>query len=179
MVRGALALAGFLLFAAPPAQADPMLIADFSRPGTGDDWRFFTDQVMGGVSTGTARIEDGALHLTGRVSTANRGGFIQARSDRIALAPDVTRLRARLRGDGQVYYLHLRTNATALPWQYYQAAFTAPEGWTEIVLPLSAFKPSGRLLPAEPAATAVRSIALVAYGRDHEADVRLSRIVAE
>jgi hypothetical protein len=48
-------------------------------------WRFFTDQVMGGVSTGVIAFaqEDGTsfARMTGRVSTANRGGFIQMRLD--------------------------------------------------------------------------------------------------
>ena len=48
-------------------------------------WRFFTDGVMGGVSTGQIAFEEEAgspfLRMTGHVSTANRGGFIQARRD--------------------------------------------------------------------------------------------------
>jgi phenylpropionate dioxygenase-like ring-hydroxylating dioxygenase large terminal subunit len=43
--------------------------------------RFFTDQVMGRMSTGGVSFaqEDGMPHvrMTGRVRTANRGGFIQ------------------------------------------------------------------------------------------------------
>ena len=56
-----------------------MLIADLSQPQDSDRWRFFTDGVMGGVSTGQAVIADGALTITGDVSTDNNGGFIQAR----------------------------------------------------------------------------------------------------
>jgi hypothetical protein len=60
------------------------IIKDFTmQPQT--RWRFFTDQVMGGVSTGGIAFaqEDGAsfARMTGRVSTANRGGFIQMRLD--------------------------------------------------------------------------------------------------
>ena len=164
---------------ARPAQADPMMIADFSTPDIAENWRFFTDQVMGGVSTGRAEIADGALTLSGRVSTQNNGGFIQARSDRIAMTPDVTRLRLSVRGDGQRYFIHLRTRATRLPWQYYQAGFIAPADWTDIILSLSDFEPSGRLLPATPAPEHIRSVALVAFGRDHEARVSMRRIHAE
>jgi hypothetical protein len=46
-------------------------------------------------------------------------------------------------------------------------------------VPLSAFAPSGRLLRQAVQPEAVRSVALVAYGRDHEARVELARIVAE
>ena len=58
------------------------MIEDFS--GTPDArWEFISDQVMGGVSTGTVALEregpQGFVHLTGDVSTKNNGGFIQAR----------------------------------------------------------------------------------------------------
>jgi hypothetical protein len=75
--------------AMPPALADgsatgPTLLEDFTvQPET--RWRFFTDQVMGGVSTGGIGFvrDDGSscARITGRVSTANPGGFIQMRPD--------------------------------------------------------------------------------------------------
>ncbi|WP_135506264.1 CIA30 family protein [Roseovarius aestuariivivens] len=161
--------------------ADTILIDDFSD--TTGPWRFFTDQVMGGVSTGEGRVatEGGVrfLRLTGTVSTKNRGGFIQARRDLDAPLPeDASALRIRVRGDGETYFIHLRTRATALPWQYYQVAFRAARNWQEITLPFTAFKPSGRLLPGTPRPERVTSVALVAYGRDHEPDVSLARVEA-
>lgn len=163
------------------AMADDTLIDDFS--GTTGPWRFFTDQVMGGVSTGEGRVttQDGRrfLRLTGTVSTENRGGFIQARRDLDTPLPaGATGVRITVRGDGQPYFLHLRTRGTVLPWQYYQAEFQTGPTWREITLPFSAFKASGRLLPATPKPERVESVALVAYGRDHQADVSLARIEA-
>lgn len=163
------------------AMADDTLIDDFS--GTTGPWRFFTDQVMGGVSTGEGRVttQDGRrfLQLTGTVSTKNRGGFIQARRDlETPLPAGATGVRITVRGDGQPYFLHLRTRGTVLPWQYYQAEFQTGPAWREITLPFSAFTASGRLLPATPKPERVESVALVAYGRDHQADVSLARIEA-
>ena len=162
---------------AGPASAAPIRVADLSDPKEATRWRFFTDQVMGGVSTGQATISQGALTLSGRVSTENNGGFIQARRD-VALPSDASGLRIRLRGDGQRYYIHLRTRRTRLPWQYYQAAVQAPSAWTTVTVPFDAFRPSGQLLPDRPEPGIVTSVALVAYARDHEADVSLSRIDA-
>lgn len=162
-----------------PALADPTTIVDLSDPDRHDDWRFFTDRVMGGKSEGKAVIEDGMLTMRGTVTTANGGGFIQARLENVTLPDDTTRLVARVRGDGQVYYLHLRTEGTRLPWQYYQAPIVAPAGWSEIAVPMSSFTPSGSLMRAVPEAARVRSVALVAYGRDHEADVSLAWLRAE
>lgn len=164
------------------AMAEGGMLEDFSGTG-GTKWAFFTDQVMGGVSEGRARIEevDGerALRLTGTVSTENRGGFIQARLDLDApLAPDAEGIVLRVRGDGQRYFVHLRTSGTRLPWQYYQAPFETEADWTEVRLPWTAFEPSGRMLRDVPKPETLRSVALVAYGRDHEADVSLAEIGA-
>lgn len=166
------------LFASPLA-ADTVVIADLALPQDSDRWRFFTDGVMGGVSTGQAVIDKGALTITGDVSTDNNGGFIQARLSNVSLPPDATRITARVKGNGQTYFLHLRTDRTVLPWHYYQAAFTAAPDWSEVSLALSDFEPSHRVLPDTPAADSVQSIALVAYGRDHQARVSLSRLSAE
>ncbi len=138
-------------------------------------WRYFADTVMGGVSEGTAAFEDGVLRLTGTVSTANNGGFIQVRTDLPQGAPDAaTGLRIRVRGNGARYFIHLRTRASRLPWQYYQAGFSAGASWSEIALPFAEFRPSGGGLPETPRAENIRSLALVAYGADYEADVSLS-----
>ena len=156
------------------------MLEDFSGPNAAN-WRFFTDQVMGGVSEGQARVEEvageTALHLTGSVSTANRGGFIQARLDLDAtLPPDSKGIAVRVRGDGQRYFIHLRTSGSVLPWQYYQAGFDTGPDWTEVRLPWSVFEASGRMLRDVPKPQAVRSLAIVAYGRDHEADVSVAQI---
>ena len=64
---------------------DNLLLDDFSGElsAVGTRWEGFTDQVMGGVSEMSARIQsDGAdnfLHLSGTVSLENNGGFIQVR----------------------------------------------------------------------------------------------------
>lgn len=141
------------------------------------DWTYLADTVMGGVSEGQARLEGGALRLTGTVSTANRGGFIQARiAMPDGLSANAVALRLRVRGNGQRYFIHLRTTRTRLPWQYYQAGFDAGPDWAEVTLPLSEFTPSGGMMRASVRPDQVRSVGLVAYGRDHQADVSLAAL---
>ena len=41
-----------------------------------NNWAYLADTVMGGVSQGTANFSDGAIRLSGQVSTKNNGGFI-------------------------------------------------------------------------------------------------------
>ena len=164
-----------------------MLIDDFSNPermsALGTFWRAFTDQVMGGVSTASSKIEtiDGrpALHLTGAVSLKNNGGFVQ-----VALpltgsgAPlDVSGyrgIRATVRGNGETYHLHLRTTTTTLPWRYYHAAFAAGPQWTTVDLPFDKFVPAAMKAKLDPA-TLLR-IAVVASEKEFQADIAVSRI---
>ena len=51
---------------------------------SGRYWQYVSDRVMGGVSDGQVSLEqDGEMYyarLTGNVSTANNGGFIQLRA---------------------------------------------------------------------------------------------------
>jgi hypothetical protein len=186
MLRGLLpfVLATVLLGEALPAalaeeaQSVDALIEDFTmQPET--RWRFFTDQVMGGVSTGGVNFaQEGGqsfARMTGQVSTANRGGFIQMRLE-LASPPPAGTVGVRLvvRGKDQRYFVHLRTGGTVLPWQYYQAGFDVAESWSEVRLPLDAFKSSGGLLRDVPAPGSITSVAVVAYGRNHDAriDVR-------
>ena len=183
MMRGLIAFvfaAVLLGRSLPPAMAEEPLsgnsvVEDFTmQPET--RWRFFTDQVMGGVSTGGVAFanEDGAsfARMTGRVSTANRGGFIQMRLDLASPPPEgTTGVRLIVRGNTQRYFVHLRTGGTLLPWQYYQAGFDVTERWSEVRLPLDAFEASGGLLRSVPAHSSLTSLGIVAYGRDHDAQI--------
>jgi hypothetical protein len=164
----------------PPAVAGATTIEEFAMQPE-SRWRFFTDTVMGGVSTGRVIFteEDGRAHarMTGRVSTANRGGFIQMRMD-LDAPPQEGTAGARLvvRGNGERYFVHLRTGSTILPWQYYQAGFDTTRRWTEVRLPFGDFRASGALLRAEPRAQDLTSLAVVAYGRDHDADIEVREV---
>lgn len=155
-------------------------IADF-RMTPDARWQFFTDQVMGGVSTGgVAFAKEGGepfARMTGRVSTANRGGFIQMRIALPRPPPDgTTGVRLVVRGNDQRYFLHLRTSGTLMPWQYYQAGFDVTQGWSEIRLPFEVFAPSGPLLRSVPRPASLTSVAVVAYGRDHDARIDVQRV---
>jgi hypothetical protein len=110
-------------------------------------------------------------------TSANRGGFIQMRLDFLSPPPEGTRgVLLVVRGNSQRYFVHLRTGGTLLPWQYYQAAFDVSERWSEVRLPFDAFKPSGALLRNIPRPDSLKSVAVVAYGRDHDARIDISKV---
>jgi len=174
------AMLASLALTAGAALADERLIEDFG-PGAGNRWEYLGDPVMGGVSTGRAELHSetgtGFIRLSGNVSTDNNGGFIQTRIALPEPLPEGARgLILRLRGNGEHYFVHLRTRATRLPWQYYQARVPSTPVWQEVRVPFTAFTRSGRILPAAIRPETIRSIGLVAFGRDHVADVSLERL---
>ncbi len=170
----------FIAAAPPPVRADKTTIEDFTmQPQT--RWQFITDTVMGGVSSGqvTFMKEGGRsfARMTGRVSTANRGGFIQIRLDLATPPPQGAKgVRLVVRGNNQRYFAHLRTSGTVLPWQYYQAGFDVKTSWKEVLLPFDSFAASGALLRSVPRADSLSSVAVVAYGRDHNAQIDVREV---
>jgi hypothetical protein len=145
------------------------------------NWAYFSDQVMGGVSEGTVdyRDENGAsyAHMTGSVSTENNGGFIQIR--RAVAKGSVSSavgVYVKVRGNSQNYFIHLRTSGTVLPWQYYQAGFDTTEEWQTVRLPFAEFERSGSWLRKSLSPNSIRSIGILAYGRDHQADIDIAEI---
>ena len=155
--------------------AEDKLIDDFtSQPGA--RWQFIADTVMGGVSNGEVQFlregSDTYARMTGTVSTENKGGFIQVRT---AMSPRIPKnargIRLIVRGNNQRYFIHLRTSGTILPWQYYQAAFEVSREWSEVRLPFVDFRPSGIFLRKLPMPENIKSLGIVAFGRDHIVEI--------
>ena len=106
---------------------------------------------MGGISNGQAILDkDGDMlfaRLTGNVSTANNGGFIQVRSSiPWELAKGKTGIKMKVKGNGEQYYLHIRNSSTRLPWHYYHQGFETTSTWREIKLPFQSFMKTSSLM---------------------------------
>ena len=84
-------------------------------------WQYISDRTMGGISEGQAALEkDGKMffaRLTGNVSTANNGGFIQLRS-RFSFSnfqkndKKIKGVRLNVRGNGETYHIFILNNET-------------------------------------------------------------------
>ena len=142
-----------------------------------NNWAYLADTVMGGVSQGSAEFASGALRLTGQVSTKNNGGFIQVRTriDPIE-AKGRTGLKIKVKGNGEIYYLHIRNASARLPWHYYTANFSTYEKWSEVIIPFDQFEKSATLMPRKLNPDTIKTIGLVAYGKDHKADVSIANL---
>lgn len=164
-----------------------MVIDDFTRDGLvsalGTRWRGVSDQVMGGISeAGLQRaLVDGrpALRLTGDVRLENNGGFIQAslnfaNDESIFDASAFTGIRLDVRGNDEMYGVHLRTSDVRRPWQSYRSQFLAPPDWTTIDLPFDGFAAHRLETPFKP--SRLRRIGLAAIGRAFTADLAVSDI---
>ncbi|EAW30795.1 hypothetical protein GP2143_02689 [marine gamma proteobacterium HTCC2143] len=169
------------LYLIPSSVAEDSLMIDNFESQAELRWDYISDQVMGGVSDGSLVFDsengNAFAHLAGKVSIDNNGGFIQLRREldgaSVALAAGAY---LKVRGNGQRYYLHLRTSRTLLPWQYYQASFQTTEQWQIIKVPLTAFSPSSSWSSKTVKPDSLRSIGIVAYGRDHIADIEIAEI---
>lgn len=179
-MRKIIQLAIYTLFISLPVGAEPMIIHDFNTNAQ-SQWSYVSDQVMGGVSEGSLsfRQEDSQTfaHMTGAVSTENNGGFIQFRADVKNIdKKQVQGVFLNVRGNSEKYYIHLRTSGTLMPWHYYSSDFVADKSWQTIQLPMDSFLPSSGWLRNAVKPTSIKSLGVVAFGRDHKADIQVAEI---
>ena len=143
-------------------------------------WIFFADTVMGGKSSGKVvfRNQNGMnyAHLSGTVTTENNGGFIQIRKKISGLQSNVSNINIKVKGNNQIYHVFLRTSGTILPWQYYKVGFKAKNNWEKISIPISKFERSSNFLAKHIKVQNIKSIGLVAYGRNFNADLYVTEV---
>jgi hypothetical protein len=139
-------------------------------------WSYFADTVMGGISDGSAEFQsngsDQTIRLTGKVVTANNGGIIGVRSSiSKEVAKGKTGVKLKVKGNGEQYYLHITDSSARLPWHFYQQGFESTSTWEEIKLPFESFMKSWLFLPTSINQSTIKTIGIVAYGKDHIADI--------
>jgi hypothetical protein len=173
------------------AEQDIYTIDDRSTGDTsassGNTWRLFTDDVMGGVSNGTLSLETRAdaagqqlacLHMQGDVRLDNNGGFVQIAlnlSDEVVRqAPAYRGISFDILGNGEDYNLHLRTDGLWFPWQSYRATFNATADWQTVRIPFSEFKAYKTFSKLD--TSELSRIGFVAIGREFTADLCITNI---
>ena len=148
----------------------------------GTNWRFVSDTVMGGVSTGNIKVENingkSCLRNRGNVSTKNNGGFVQMAlslsESGVFDATDYDGLEIEVTGNNELYNVHLRTAGLWFPWQSYRASFKATPEWQRVRIPfteLEAYKTSQEFPQNE-----LKRVGLLGIGRDFQADLCLGSI---
>ncbi len=167
------------------ADENNMILDNLKTPGITtqkQNWAFFTDGVMGGLSEGKAIISNvegkNCYHMTGNVTTENNGGFIQIRNQ---LKPTISTkeyegIYLKVYGNNEDYSIHIRTALTLAPWQYYKYNFKTNNEWNEIRAPFNMFTRSNSYQPSQLIGQKIKSIGLVAGFKDFKADICLSEI---
>ena len=146
------------------------------------DWEFVSDRVMGGVSEGTVQRATvagrAAVRLSGQVSLANNGGFVQMGFDlnagRAFDASEWAGIQLEVRGNGETYEIRLRTTDLTRPWQSFRAAFEGTSDWTHLRLPFSAFEAHRTDASFDP--RKLRRVGVLAVGRAFEADIAVAAV---
>jgi len=155
---------------------------DSLNSSLGLEWRLFTDQVMGGLSTGNLSPDTyrnrSCLRMQGDISTQNNGGFVQ-----IALplskqknfdASAYTGIEIEVAGNNELYNIHLRTSGLLFPWQSYRYSFMATDQWQKIRIPFNAIKPykTTRKFRRDQ----IERLGLVGIGREFHVDLYLAAV---
>jgi hypothetical protein len=141
------------------------------------DWEYVADTVMGGVSTGQIRHGQvagrEAIGLSGEVSLANNGGFIQMAFDLAkgeALdASGFSGIEMEVCGNGERYELRLRTDQLTKPWQSFRTVFQAWPEWQSLRLPWQVFEAHRTEATFDPAR--LRRIGVLAIGSEMHVDI--------
>ena len=165
-------------------------------PDSVKNWKFFSDQVMGGLSEGNVSLEqDGEMtfiRLSGNVSTENNGGFIQLRtSTSMSNKPlmfksihnsrkdgkKIKGVRLNVRGNGETYYIFIQTSILHwLPIGFHTATFDTSPNWKMVDLPFNQFKKRSNKNKSNFDAKDIKTFGIVAYGRDFRSDLSVSSI---
>ena len=167
-----------LLIISSEARGKTIFKDNFENP---EKWQFISDQVMGGFSSGKVEFIsiNNNLHarMTGNVSTKNKGGFIQVRRKLEKFNLEGSKfIEIIAKGNNQNYFIHLRSSGTFLPWQYYQISFKVLNNFKKFKLPINEFKRSSFLLSKNINTKNITSIGIVAFGRNHTADIYIKEI---
>ena len=128
------------------------MYTSFETTSEARKWRAINDGVMGGLSSGGPRFENGHMVFEGVINT-NGGGFSSLRSPvQDGALADASGVKLRVRSDGRAYKLTLRSDAV---WRGRRVSFQAPiprteaGRWAEVTVPFSELRGTmfGRSVP--------------------------------
>lgn len=128
---------------------NPIMLVDFTKQSSLEDWYVVNDGVMGGLSEGEMFInEDGNALFQGAVRLENNGGFTSIRH-RFARKEikGKTHISIRVKGDGKRYQFRVKSELN--DWHSYIYYFETSGEWETIEIPMKEMYPSfrGRKLP--------------------------------
>ncbi len=114
-----------------------MVLFDFSKESSIQNWRVVDDVVMGGKSDGRFFVnENGDGVFEGKVSLENNGGFSSVRYNFMPRKIyDYSKFKIRLKGDGKKYQFRLKENR--YDYHSYVIQFQTSGNWEVVSLNLN------------------------------------------
>ncbi|GAX62547.1 NADH:ubiquinone oxidoreductase complex I intermediate-associated protein 30 [Candidatus Scalindua japonica] len=126
------------------------LIFDFNNSDETEDWRILNDGVMGGLSQSQIDYSDSNTAIfKGTVSLENNGGFASTRTiPRPYDLDGYNGILLRVKGDGRIYQLRLRTSDRLDGVSYRYPFATEADTWMKVSIPFHECVPvfRGRIL---------------------------------
>lgn len=126
----------------PAGAKESKIIASFEMPESMQNWKSYNDGIMGGRSKGgMEHTGQQTILFTGDISLENGGGFSSIRSKPKPMNMEgASGVIVKARGDGQKYWVGLRTGGQ-FPEAAYRADLPTAKGeWTTTFIPISDFK---------------------------------------
>ncbi|MCQ1534908.1 CIA30 family protein [Methanosarcina sp. KYL-1] len=161
-----------------------MFLFNFKNPEETLKWVSLDDRVMGGASRSRLDYSGENAAFKGEVRLVeNRPGFASVRSKNSSIDLKAFEgLSVRVRGDGKVYRLNIKTDRHHDGFLY-QYAFKTEEGeWMDIAVPFENFRPSFRGRAAKdarpPDAGKIMSLGLMISGQEGKFVLEIEHIKA-
>lgn len=131
------------------AFVNEIMVFDFQKESTLENWRIINDGVMGGLSESVLELsKSGNPIFSGEVSLENNGGFASIRYYMNSINIDGKKKAVlRVKGDGKRYQFRIRNSRNS--WYSYITYFeTKKDEWTDVEIDMSEMYASfrGRVL---------------------------------
>ena len=127
-----------------------------------NNWAYLADTVMGGVSRGQAEFSNGALRLNWSSFNKKQWWIYSSKNkNRPNQTFGKSGIKIKVKGNGDIYYLHIRNASARLPWQYYTASFQTSEKWKEILISFDEFEKSATFMPRKLKPETIKTLALL------------------
>ena len=118
-------------------------IFEFNKKSNITSWKILNDDVMGGISTSTFKIDsEGYGAFEGEVSTENNGGFASVRYGCSVNVDKSKTIKIRLKGDGKDYQFRIKKKSS--DFESYITSFRTSGSWETVEIKLKDLYPSFR-----------------------------------
>ena len=128
---GIMMIMSLLIYSFTSTNLSKKIIFEFNKNADIKRWNTLNDDVMGGVSSSSFKInKEGSGVFQGDVSTSNNGGFASVRYKSSIKLGNSKSIKIRLKGDGKDYQFRVKKNTS--DFESYITTFSTSGKWETI-----------------------------------------------